>query len=247
MNELFLFIGDYLKGQNVYPVFRRILNLLFNISITSFFYEKCYGDYTWFNYYDYKGVLDFFIKGGFFIPLSIFLVVYGTTQFLAMIIFSTVNFFKAVKLNKEILEYQFKKDIIEQRLNEINEVSDIVSPIKLTKETIVSLYQNLRTHLTPEAFENMETDLKEPKQNLEATFSSAFRMMIAITIYFISLPQFGWFLYLIATLIILAGMYVIMIAYRFLDVFPTLVRKFHHQAEEYLQIHMKQKENNNQE
>lgn len=91
MNELFLFIGDYLKGQNVYPVFRRILNLLFNISITSFFYEKCYGDYTWFNYYDYKGILDFFIKGGFFIPLSIFLVVYGTTQFLAMIIFSTTS------------------------------------------------------------------------------------------------------------------------------------------------------------
>jgi uncharacterized ion transporter superfamily protein YfcC len=157
-----------------------------------------------------------------------------------MIIFTTVNYLKAVKLSKNILEYQFKKDIIDQRLNEINEVSKIVSPIRLTKKTMISLYQELRTHLTPEAFEELEIGLKEPKQNLEATFLLAFRMIIAITIYFISLPQFGWFLYTIAALFILAGMYLIMIAYRFLDVFPTLVRKFHHQAEEYLQIHLKQ-------
>jgi uncharacterized ion transporter superfamily protein YfcC len=72
-------------------------------------------------------------------------------------------------------------------------------------------------------------------------------MMIAITIYFISIPQFGWFLYSIAAVFIIVGMYVIMIAYRFLDVFPTLMRKFHHQAEEYLQIHLKQKLSKSQE
>jgi len=247
MNEIFLFFGDYLKGKSILPSIRRLLNLLFNMSISSFLFERIYGFYTWLNYNDYKGILDFFIRGKFFIPFSIFLVVYGTTQFLAMIIFSTVNFFKGVKLNKEILEYQFKKDLIDQRLNEINKVSEIVSPIKLTKETLVSLYQNLRAHLTPEAFENMEASLKEPKQNLEATFTLTFRMMIAITIYFISLPQFGWFLYSIAAVFILVGMYIIMIAYRFLDVFPTLMRKFHHQAEEYLQIHLKQELSNSQE
>jgi hypothetical protein len=247
MNELFLFIGDYLKGKSIMPSIRRILNFLFNISISSFLFERIYGSYTWMNYNDYKGILDFFIKGNFFIPFSIFLVVYGTTQFLSMILFLSINYFKAVKLTKEILEYQFKKDLIDQRINEINEVSEIVSPIKLTKATLVSLYQNLRTHLTPEAFENMESGLKEPKQDLEATFYLAFRMMIAITIYFISIPQFGWFLYSIAAVFIIVGMYVIMIAYRFLDVFPTLMRKFHHQAEEYLQIHLKQKLSKSQE
>lgn len=247
MNELFLFIGDYLKGKSIMPSIRRILNFLFNISISSYLFERIYGSYTWLNYNDYKGILDFFIKGNFFIPFSIFLVVYGITQFLSMILFLSINYFKAVKLTKEILEYQFKKELIDKRINEINEVSEIVSPIQLTKATLVSLYQNLRTHLTPEAFENMESGLKEPKQDLEATFYLAFRMMIAITIYFISIPQFGWFLYSIATVFIIVGMYVIMIAYRFLDVFPTLMRKFHHQAEEYLQIHLKQKLSRSQE
>jgi hypothetical protein len=247
MNELFLFIGDYLKGKSIMPSIRRTLNFLFNISISSYLFERIYGSYTWLNYNDYKGILDFFIKGNFFIPFSIFLVVYGITQFLSMILFLSINYFKAVKLTKEILEYQFKKELIDKLINEINEVSEIVSPIQLTKATLVSLYQNLRTHLTPEAFENMESSLKEPKQDLETTFYLAFRMMIAITIYFISIPQFGWFLYSIATVFIIVGMYVIMIAYRFLDVFPTLTRKFHHQAEEYLQIHLKQKLSRSQE
>ncbi len=246
MNDLFFFIGDYLKGKSILPSIRRILNFLFNLSISSFLFEKIYGSYSWLNYNDYKGILDFFIKGNFFIPFSIFLVVYGTTQFLSMILFLSFNYFKAVKLTKEILEYQFKKDIIDQRLKEINEVSEIVGPINLTKETLVSLYQNLRTKLTTEAFENMESSLNESKQNLEATFSLAFRMMIAISIYFIYIPQFGWFLYSIAAVFILVGMYVIMIAYRFLDVFPTLMRKLHHQAEEYLQIHLKQELSNSQ-
>ena len=76
MNEVFFIAGDYLKGKSIYPAFRRILNLLLNISISSFIYEKCYGVYSWLNYNDYKGILTFFIKGNFFIPLSIFIVVY---------------------------------------------------------------------------------------------------------------------------------------------------------------------------
>ncbi len=246
MNEIFIIAGDYLKGKSVYPAFRRLLNLLFNISIASFIYEKCYGSYTWLNYNDYKGILDFFIKGNFFIPFSIFLVVYGTTQFLSISIFSVINHFKSVKLTREILHYQFKKETIDERLKDINKVSKIVSPIRLTKNTMLAVYQELKNHITPEAFEEIEKGLKEPKQNLEANFTLAFRMMIAITIYFFSLPQFGWLLYLTAMIVLIVGMYVLMISYRFLDIIPTLMRKFHHQAEEYLKAHIEQSQKNNE-
>jgi len=240
MNEIFIIAGDYLKGKSVYPAFRRMLNLLFNISIASFIYEKCYGNYTWLNYNDYKGILDFFIKGKFFIPFSIFLVVYCTTQFLSIVFFNVLNHFKTIKITREILQYQFKKETVDEGLREIKKASKYVSPIRLTKNKMLEVYQEVRNHITPEAFEVIENGLKEPKQNLEANFSLAFRMVIAITIYFFSLPQFGWLLYLIVMIVLLIVMYVLIISYRFLDIIPTLMSKFHHQAEEYLKLHTQQ-------
>lgn len=237
MNEIFIIAGDYVKGRSVYPAFRRMLNLLFNISIASFIYEKCYGHYAWLNYNDYKGILDFFIKGNFFIPFSIFLVVYSSTQFLSVTFFWALNYFKSIKITREILYYQFKKETIDEKLKEINKASKIVSPIRLTKNIMLEVYQELRNHITPEVFDEIENGLKEPKQSLEANFTLAFRMLIAITIYFFSLPQFGWLLYSVAVLVLLLIMYLLMIGYRFLDIMPTLMRKFHHQAEEYLKIH----------
>ncbi len=238
MNEIFIIAGDYLKGKSVYPAFRRMLNLLFNISIASFLFEKCYGKYSWLNYNDYKGILDFFIKGNFFIPFSIFLVVYSLTQFLSTAVFITINHFKTISITREILEYQFKKETIDEGLAEINKVSKYVSPIRLTKNIILAGYQELRNHITPEAFEEIEKGLKEPKQNLESNFSLAFRMLIAITIYFITLPQFGWALYILAMIVLLLGMYALMIGYRFFDILPTIMRRFHYQAEEYFKIHL---------
>lgn len=237
MNEIFIIAGDYLKGKSVYPAVRRLLNLLFNISIASFIYEKCYGEYSWLNYNDYKGVLDFFVKGNFFIPFSIFIVVYAVTQFLSIAFFAALNHFKTIKITREILQYQFKKETIDERLKEITKASKYVSPIKLTKNTMVSLYGELRTQITPEAFEELEKGLKEPKQTLEANFTLAFRMSIAISIYFFSIPQFGWLLYSVAILVLLLAMYILMISYRFLDILPTLMRKFHFQAEQYLKTH----------
>jgi hypothetical protein len=108
MSEILFII---LKGKSVYPAVRRLLILLFNVSIASFLYEKFYGKYTWLNYNDYKGILDFFIKGHFFIPFSIFVMVYGTLQFLSISLFYAINHFKSVKMIKEILQYQFNKEL----------------------------------------------------------------------------------------------------------------------------------------
>ncbi len=108
------------------------------------------------------------------------------------------------------------------------------------------MYQEVRNHITPEAFEEIEKSLKEPKQNLEANFSLAFRMVIAISIYFANLPQFGWVLYSIVMVVLIFGMYVLIIAYRFLDIIPALMRKFHHLAEEYLKLHAQKANDDNE-
>ena len=240
MNEIFIIAGDYLKGKSVYPAFRRILNLLLNISIASFIYEKFYGNYTWLNLDDYKSILDFFIKGNFFIPLSIFLVVYSVTLFLSLAIFTSINHFKSVKITRKILLYQFKNESIDQGLNEITQASNYVSPTPLTTDIMISAYQKIREKITPEAFKKIENELEKSKQSLLANYTLAFRMLIAITIYFFSLPQFGWILYTIAIILLVVGLYSLMFAYRFLDILPTILRRFHFLAEEYLKSHMEQ-------
>jgi hypothetical protein len=246
VKELFNIASYYIQGKPVYPAIRRILNLLFNISIASFIYEKCYGTYTWYNYNDYKEILDFFIKGRFFIPFSIFVVVYGLTQILSNAFFSIFNHFKSVKLQREILKYQFKKETIDERLADIQNVSKHVIPIELTPELILQAYHALRKDLKPEDFQKIENELKQPKQNIEANFDMAFSALAAITLYFFTLPQFGWLLYAIVSVVLIVGMYILTIAYRLLDVTPTILRQFHVQAEIYLRELEKKESKNNQ-
>src|SRR5437867_1618468 len=83
MNQLFLVAADYLKGRPVYAPIRRGLNFLFIVSITSFIYQKFYGSYTWYDITNYKAILNFFINGDFFIPLSIYLIVYSFIIFVS--------------------------------------------------------------------------------------------------------------------------------------------------------------------
>ena len=54
MKELLDIASTYIQGKTVYPSIRRFLNLLFNISIASFIYEKFYGTYTWYSIDDYN-------------------------------------------------------------------------------------------------------------------------------------------------------------------------------------------------
>lgn len=126
---------------------------------------------------------------------------------------------------------------MEESFDVISIVSHKVLPIDLDKQTLIDLYGEFRKALKPEDFEKIDSELKVPKTNLEETFRLCFRAIVAITIYFLSLPQFGWILFLLAILILLVAMYVILLAYRFLDILPTLVRKFYSIAENYFIEH----------
>ncbi|MBN8671466.1 MAG: hypothetical protein J0L80_12315 [Chitinophagales bacterium] len=239
MNQIFLIAADYLKGKSISLPIRRLLNLLFTISISSFLFEKYYGKYVWFNYYDYKAILNFFIKGNFFIPLSIFIAVYCGTYFVSLLIFNLINHFKTIKWTRKIIYYQVKKESVDDNIKALTRVSTLVSPMRLTKTLMIELYNNLKHELTPETFQKIESELIEPKKNLEATFHSVFRALIAITIYFSSIPQFGLGLYVIVCISLLSTLYILLLSYRFLDIIPALVHKFHNEAEKYLLAHTK--------
>lgn len=240
MKELLNIASYYLKGKPVYPAARRLLNLLFIICISSFIYEKIYGHYTWLDFTDYKGILNFLIKGRFFIPLSILIVVYASTQFFSFVCFAAINHIKSVKIQREILAYQFNKEAIDEVLEGIENATKQVVPVTFTPELIVNIYTELRAKIKPEIFEKLEENLRDPRNNLEANFILLVRAIIAITIFKMTIPEFGWLLYILTLVSLLFGIIIVSIAYRMLDILPTLINKMHAHAEEYLKVYNQQ-------
>lgn len=233
MTELFNLAAYFIQGKPIYPSIRRILNLLFNTSIASFIYEHFYGKYHWYDISDYKRILDFLIKGQFFIPFSIFLVVYGISSFLGKILFYGFTHFRAIRVKRKIIAIQYHKQAIEERIGEVEKYSKLVSPLDLTAAQIVNVYTEIRKNITPEAFKTIEKDLMEPRQALEANFHLFLRGLMAITAYYATIEAFSTWLYIITTVVVIFGLITLAIAYLLLDITPTILRVFHSQAEEY--------------
>jgi hypothetical protein len=237
MKELTLFISDYLKGKSVYAPLRRVLSLLFSISTASFFYERIYGQYSWYSFADYKAILDFFIKGHFFIPFCVFLITVGIIHAFSSILFITISHFRTTKWEREIIAYQIKKENVQSTVDKVIEVSGTVTPIKFNYPMLVELAKRIKENMTDEMHENLKKELAKPKLDLEASFHTCTKLIIAISIYFGSLPQFGILLYLTEMIIVLITMYLLWIAHCFLGVLPTLSRKFNKVVEQFISDH----------
>lgn len=225
MKELGLIVADFLKGKSIYAPARRLLNLLFTLSITSFIYERTHGPFTWLDYHDYKGILDFFIKGRFFIPFSIFIIVHYTTLWLASITFTVINYFPSVRLTRSIINYEVKAASVKQYLGEVQQVSKKITPIELTPQLMQLLYEHLSTELKPADLETLRQESDKQKKLTETNFIFFVRAAIAITLYFASMAAFGWKLYVLVIAVLLGAMYVTMLGYRFFDVLPVLVNR----------------------
>lgn len=234
MGEIFNIASHFVQGKPVFIPVRRLLNLLFNISISSFLYVRYFGSYTLLSFNQYKEAIDFFIKGKFFIPFSIFIVVYAFTQTIASIVFYLSTHFWSVRNQRKILKHKMKKSEIDKGLKNISSLSEYLSPEKLTKEQMVEFYNKFREEFTQEAFQELVAALKEPKDNIEANFLFTFRMLVAITIYFISLPEFSGLLYVFVLITLLILSYFFIISYRLLDVIPTTTKKLFYEAEKYV-------------
>lgn len=242
MQEFLILISDYLKGKSIYAPIRRALSLLFSISIASFIYEKIYGKYDWLSITEYKEILNFFVKGTFFIPFSIFLLSTVFTQAISSILFLTISHFQTTKWEKAIIDYQIKKDGINNELEKLVEVSGRMTPITYSYPMLLELANKIKEKLTEDVFEKMTKVLETRKQELESNFHTCTKLIIAISIYYSSLPQFGGLLYIIILIVVLATMFLIWIAHCILGVFPTIARKFHKVLE---QITLDQSKMNN--
>lgn len=237
------FITDYLHGKPIYHVARRILNLIFSISISSFLFEKFYFKYVWLDVTDYKGILDFLIKGYFFVPFCIFIIVHYCLEWFSHIVHSLIVSLKAIRMKQWIYEIEFRKSDARKMSKAINNNPVYRLPEKVNESWFFDLYQHIINAVPTEQLLQMEAELEKGKQNNEKNFQFAIKALLTITVYFFIVPYFGWKLYFIVVIVLCMILLALYWGYLLMEVAPFAARKFHNEVLAYLQKVNEQNEN----
>lgn len=225
MTDLLIYIADRLKDKSLFPFFRWILNIIFCVSISNTIFSKTHPDITLPNKLDYQKIWGFFIEGHFFIPLIIFLLVYLGTQGITTIFFMYFGDYKNFKLTKKILAYQIEKKDVHEGIKGISEVASQIAIVDLTKAKVLELYQDLKSTFSEQDLVQLKQDLDDGKSIISENFTTILRGLIATTIYFITIPSFGWLLYLIVLLLFLFLFVILLLGYKLLDILPAIMNR----------------------
>lgn len=236
MTELFNIASHFIQGKPIYQPARRLLNLLLNVSISSYFYVLWFGQYQWLDVTDYKGILDFFVGGQFFLPFSIFIMVYVATETIGSGLFAALTHFWSVRNQRRLLNYSLTSEHVDIGAEIVQDFSKVVLPDELTKEKMIAFYKKYSPEITPEALQELKTVLTEPKKNLESNFTTTCRIAIALLVYAGTVEHLsGGFLIGIMVLLGLLGLFFIL-AYRILDILPAFFNMLKKEGDRYLAL-----------
>jgi len=232
-------LADFLSRKSMFPVIRKGLNLLFCASITSFLFEKYYFNYSWIEITDYKSILNFFIKGNYIVPFCIFIVIFLITYFIPYTIFAVPNYFKGIKWRRKILGYKLSKFEAESQFEKIKSETTKNTALQLSSKAMFQIYKDIRNSFDEKQYQQIQRKLEKQKDNLLANFIFAFRALITIFIYFITIEYFGFFLFTIVNLSIILYMVLLVFSYRFLDLIPTFIGKIALELDKYVRFNEK--------
>ena len=90
-----------------------------------------------------------------------------------------------------------------------------------------TLYQTVTASVTPRQWQKMLTELRTQKDNNEKSFQLAFKALIAISIYFSSVPFFGWALYLSVVIMLLLIMVALFWGYLLMEILPLALQQMY--------------------
>lgn len=233
MKDLLFVFTDYLKGNPVYPEIRRDLNLILNINISSFLYEKIIGKYTWIEILDYKSILDFFVKGNFIIPLSLYVLTYSTIAITAFLFFDLRLNYKKIIATERIKSNEWDKERFDEMLESLTKFNLKFKVASYSKEKIILFYKNKIRSASKNDIDEIEKLIEIQKRNLSTLFSLIYKMLIAVIIYYFSLSNFPLGLFASALIIFGGIIFLIIMAYRLIDILPTLHEYLNNQVDEY--------------
>jgi len=232
--QIFDIINHYINDRPIYTKTRKLLDLLFLISISAFAFRHFFGSYHWLDYSDYKGIIDFFLEGHFVVPFSLFLIVYGTTALIAFVTFSLLLDIRSAKIRRKIIHYQITHLDFYLSLKSIEKIIQPLTDINIAPENILKEYQQIKPELTSLKLLEIESELGNLGKNLRENFIVAIRAITALSIFKYSLPEFPWWLFNLTLAIIIIWSILIIFAYQFLNILPGILKKFSQKADEIL-------------
>jgi hypothetical protein len=234
MIELIKIIEPYLNSKGNYSTVRKAVGLLINLSISSFTFETFYGAYKWYDINDYKLILDFFIKGNFFVPFVIFIITSSSIILIANLLFYAANHFKTNKLIRKIISVEINHQQIEDTIIFMNKSITHTTPVVLTTEQLIAIYKDLKSKISDNQLFKIKKQIDISKRNVKDLYILLFQMGVATTIYFQTIPYFGIILFMISLVLIITMIYITILFYRLLDILPFLAGRINREAESYI-------------
>lgn len=110
-----------------------------------------------------------------------------------------------------------------------------VAPVHIDEETWMRIFEFVRNNVTKENLEELDKVLLEQKQIIEHNFNLIFKIVVVVTVYFITVSYFGWLLYTLVLLLSITGLFCLWWLHLGLEVLPATVRKFDIEVQKYLQ------------
>jgi hypothetical protein len=236
MKEFLFIFTDYLKGNPTYPAIRRGLNFILNTSISAYFYEKIIGTYNWIEISDYKSLMDFLVKGHFIIPLSFYLLIY---TFLGVTIFLLFNFRLDNKKYKAIKKIDAKEpdnERFDEILEGLSKLGSKFNVFTFSKEDIITFYKNNIANVSQNDINELKKVIHVQKSNLSNHYGLVFRFLIAICIYYFNLKNFPFGLFLTILFVLFISIFLIIKAFRLLDILPAVHRFLNRQVDEFSKV-----------
>lgn len=235
MDQFFTLLTDFLRGRSLYAPLRRLLNLVFTISLTSYLYVHYFGAYSVDDLLSLRFLAESFIRGAFIVPFSLFAIVYYVTQWTASLMFGGISYFATVLFMRWFIKQQWTQQHIRLWLRRIYRSSKY-TPKPLNSQMVEQALVQVKTEMTQETLVDIRTSLQDQIKAAEASFILFFRIVVTITCYYGTLPQFGSRLYWTVLVVLVLAMFIITAGVVILTVVPEVLARFRVECDSVLQL-----------
>jgi hypothetical protein len=225
MKEIFKYVSDYLTGRSIYSPIVRSLNFYLSASITSALFKWVYFNYTLIDITDYKGIYNYFIGGDFAVPLILFTLVHYGIGILSESLFYLLTFLISSKWTRLIFKIKVSKKRYYAVVKSLNNNPVFPRPLKIDKGVLIRYFEAFKNAIPQEAWEKARLAAELKKEQIKNNFKLAFKGIIALTVFLITVPYFGRILYSVAVVLNLAGLVFFIYTYVLLDISPLLIKR----------------------
>ena len=183
MVEQILQIGDILVNNRHVIYIRTFLNIVFLTSLTSYFYQDFYGDYTIYSINEYKEILQFFLSGEFFKVGAIYFLTFLTTKIISDLLFEFFNFVMRNFLKRAIKALKGFKVLEEFQQGNQNELEQ--KHVQKLPKIVLITYNQLKDLNKSNVFNESIQILEMQKNELKNTFLFIIRLIICAWFYWV--------------------------------------------------------------